>query len=220
MTKATRRLITAEDFARLPAPADGSRQELVRGVIETMPPPGFRHGKLNFRIAKILDRHVEPNRLGHVIPETGVRTERGPDTVRGPDVAFWGAAKVSPDEEPEGYPDAVPDLCVEVLSPRQNRKKIRQKVREYLWSGVRIVWVVDPEDRAVTVYRSPEEGRLLHEGAFLSGEDVLPGFGVPIAELFGPAPRPDVGPKSSAGSRRPRGRSRQSGGGKKPASAS
>ena len=184
MTRIAQKLITAEEFAQMPAPPDGSRQELVRGAIETMGRPGFRHGKINFRIAKILDKHVEPNRLGHVVPETGVVTERGPDTVRGPDVAFWSAEKVPLDQEPAGYPDAVADLCVEVLSPRQDRKKIFEKVREYLWAGVRLVWVVDPEDRTVTVYRSPEEGRLLHEGATLSGEDVLPGFSVSVAEFF------------------------------------
>lgn len=187
MTRIGQTLITAEEFAQMPAPSDGSRQELVRGVIETMSRPGFRHGKVNFRVAKILDKHVEPNRLGHVVPETGVVTERGPDTVRGPDVAFWSADKVPLDQEPAGYPDVVADLCVEVLSPRPDRKKTFEKVREYLWAGVRLVWVVDPENRTVTVYRSPEEGRLLHEGATLSGEDVLPGFSVSIAEFFAAA---------------------------------
>jgi Uma2 family endonuclease len=218
MTAATRKLITAEEFARLPAPADGSRQELVRGVIETMPPPGFRHGKIGFRIAKILDKHAETNALGHVVPETGVVIDRGPDTVRGPDVAFWGAAKIPPDQAPEGYPDAVADLCVEVLSPRQSRAKVFEKVREYLWSGVRLVWVVDPEERTVTTYRSPEEGRLLHEGASLSGEDVLPGFNVRVAELFGAAGQPSEGTAADRGRRQ---RDASTGrGGKKPPSAS
>jgi Uma2 family endonuclease len=184
MTTVTRKPITAEEFARMPDPPDGSRQELVRGEIETMSRPGFRHGKVSFRIAKILDKHVELNRLGHVVPETGVVTEHGPDTVRGPDVAYWTCDKAPLDKEPEEYPDVVADLCVEVLSPRQDRKKIFEKVREYLWAGVRLVWVVDPEDRTVTVYRSPEEGRLLHEGATVSGGDVLPGFSVPVAEFF------------------------------------
>lgn len=187
MTRIAPKLITAEEFAQMPAPPDGSRQELVRGVIQTTSRPGFRHGKVSFRIAKLLDKHVEPNHLGHVVPETGVVTEHGPDTVRGPDVAFWSVVKVPLDQEPAGYPDAVADLCVEVLSPRQDRKKIFEKVREYLWSGVRLIWVVDPEDRTVTVYRSPEEGRLLHEGATLSGEDVVPGFSVSVAEFFAAA---------------------------------
>lgn len=197
MTTVARKLITAEEFAQLPDPPDGSRQELVRGVIETMGRPGFRHGKVNFRIAKILDRYVEPNRLGHVVPETGVVTEHGPDTVRGPDVAFWSADKVPLDQEPAGYPDAVADLCIEVLSPRPNRKKILEKIREYLWAGVRLVWVVDPEERTVTVYRSPEEGRLLHEGATLSGEEVLPGFSVPVTEFFMTASGSEQTPASS-----------------------
>jgi Uma2 family endonuclease len=184
MTTATQKLLTAEEFARLPEPPDGSRQELVRGVIETIPPPGFRHSKITFQIAKILDRHVGANHLGQVIPETGMVIERGPDTARGPDVAFWSAARLPPGPVPSGYPEVVADLCVEVLSPGQTRRSIQAKVREYLWSGVRLVWIVDPDDQTVTVYRSPDEAHLLHETATLSGGDVLPGFEVRVANLF------------------------------------
>jgi Uma2 family endonuclease len=77
-----------------------------------------------------------------------------------------------------------PDLCVEVLSPSNRMARIREKLAEYFQRGVRMVWIADPEDRTVAVYRSPEEGRILHETATLTGEDVLPGFSCQVADLF------------------------------------
>jgi Uma2 family endonuclease len=75
-------------------------------------------------------------------------------------------------------------LCVEIHSSRNPDRDINRKVREYLARGVRMVWIVDPEARTVTVYRQPGEGRVLWEDATLSGEDVLPDFSCTVAELF------------------------------------
>jgi Uma2 family endonuclease len=111
-------------------------------------------------------------------------TEHGPDTVRGPGIAFWSAERIPLDVEPEGYPDIPADLCVEILSPDDVWELILEKVREYLTCGVRMVWVVDVELRTVTVYRNADEGRVLHQNATLSGDDVLPGFTIRVGELF------------------------------------
>jgi Uma2 family endonuclease len=73
---------------------------------------------------------------------------------------------------------------VEVLSPSDSRRRVAEKVAEYLASGSRLVWVVDPEDRNVTVYREATEGRPLWEDATITGEDVLPGFACRVAEFF------------------------------------
>ena len=88
------------------------------------------------------------------------------------------------DQEPEGYPDTSPDLCVEILSPSNQLAKILEKLREYFASNVRMVWVVDPEERTVTVYRSADQGCLLAESAILSGEEVLPAFSCRVSDLF------------------------------------
>jgi len=184
MSSETGTLITAEEFFRMPEPANGSRQELVRGVVVTMPPPGFQHVDIQINVAFFLKQHLRTHRIGRVTAESGVRTERGPDSVRGPDVAFWSAERLPLDITPLGYPDEVADLVVEILSPGQTRRGLRDKVREYLAAGVRVVWVVEPDNRSVTVYRSAEEGRVYEEGSVLTGEDVLPDFSVPVAELF------------------------------------
>lgn len=178
------KLLTAEEFANLPRPMDGSRQELERGEIVTMAPPRFVHGKVQGRVYYALETYNRTTKFGHVITETGVITEEDPDTVRGPDVAVWSYTKVPIDREPRVYAEVAPDLCVEVLSPSNTKSKMTTKIREYFDSGVRMVWVVDPESRMVTVYRKPGEGRELWEDASISGEDVLPDFSCPIAEFF------------------------------------
>ncbi len=87
-------------------------------------------------------------------------------------------------EIPVGYVEIAPDMLVEVLSPSNTRKKILAKLREYFARGVRLVWVIAPEDRTLTIYRTPDEGRLLHESASVTGEDVLPGFTCRVSDLL------------------------------------
>jgi Uma2 family endonuclease len=183
MSVGTQKLITAEEFFRMPEPTDGARQELVRGVVVTMPPPGGRHGACCSRVDRRLGAFVEDRGLGTVCAnDTGFITERDPDTVRGPDVAFWKRDRLP--EVPEGYIEIAPDLAVEVVSPTDHYSRVQNKVRHYLARGVAMVWVVDPEDRSVTVYRSMQHAQILAETDLLSGEDVLPGFTTPVADLF------------------------------------
>ncbi len=178
------KLMTAEAFARLPEPADGSRQELVRGVVVVMPPPGFRHGVIQLRVGSLLEQHVRPRRLGRVTVEAGLVTEHDPDTVRGPDVAYWSAGRLPLDQVPASYPAVAADLCVEVLSPNDTHGAVQEKVREYLDRGVRLIWVVDPAGRTVTAYRSRQDIHILEEADTLTGGDVLPDFRCPVGELF------------------------------------
>ena len=183
MTTATQKLITAEEFFRMPQPADGSRQELVRGVVITMPPPGGRHGACCSKVDRRLGNHVEANRLGTVCAnDTGFVSERDPDSVRGPDISFWTRERLP--EVPDGYVELAPDLAVEVVSPGDHYSRVQNKVRHYLARGVRMVWVVDPEDRSVTVYRPGNQAVILEESATLTGEDVVPGFSCRVADLF------------------------------------
>jgi Uma2 family endonuclease len=184
MTTTAVKLLTAAEFARMPEPPDGAKEELVRGVIVTMPAPGFRHGVCQTNIASLLHTHARATRCGRVTVESGLQTEFDPDTVRGPDVAFWSNERLPLDQMPEVYPDAAADLVVEIQSPSSRRRTTQEKIREYLNRGVRMIWVVDPEVRSVTIYRQPSEGRLLWEDATLTGEDVLPGFQCRVAEFF------------------------------------
>jgi Uma2 family endonuclease len=184
MSTVAQKPITADEFLRMPEPADGSKQELVQGEIVTMPPTGYRHGDVQGNIAFQLKLFLRDHAIGTVTVESGVRTHRDPDSVRGPDVAFWSAERIPLTEKPTGYPDVVADLCIEVISPHDRKAELRRKAAEYLTHGVRMVWIVDPEDQTVTIYRQPGEGRLLSEDAEIAGEDVLPGFRCRIGEFF------------------------------------
>jgi Uma2 family endonuclease len=184
MSAIAKKLLTADEFAQLPNPIDGSKQELVRGEVITMPPPGFIHGIVQLSIGMLLKIFATQHKLGRVTVESGTVTENDPDSVRGPDVAFWSFERLPADQTPEVYPNVAADLCVEVKSPSNTPAKTTRKVREYFKSGVRLVWLVDPEERTVTVYRAPGDGRVLWEDATITGEDVLPGFTCPLAEFF------------------------------------
>lgn len=185
-TATQEKLLTAEEFADLPDPNDGSRQELVRGVVITMPPPRLPHGFVCAKAARLIGNHCDDNNLGFVVSnDTGVLTERHPDTVRGLDVAFWSFARLP--TLPDGYTDILPDLAVEVLSPSNTRRQIEDKISEYLKGGFSTVWVIDPLDRTVTVYRpGPLIGTILHSGTSLEGGDTLPGFQCPVSAFFPP----------------------------------
>ena len=176
-------LLTAEEFYVLPDLQDGTQQELVRGEIIAMPLPGGMHGATCSKTGRQIGRFVEENDCGTVTcNHAGFITERDPDSVRGPDIAFWSKKRLP--VIPIGYTEISPDMLVEVLSPCNTSKQIRTKLKEYFTKGVRLVWVIAPEDRTLTIYRTPDEGRLLHETAMVTGEDVLPGFECRVSDLL------------------------------------
>jgi Uma2 family endonuclease len=182
LSNATVKLMTAEEFARRPEPADGSKEELVRGEIETMPPTRVRHGHVQGNAYMLLKSFVKSRDLGWVVVESGVILDRDPDTVRGPDVSFWRKERMP--ELPEHYGEIPPDLVVAVLSPGDRPGRVRDKVTQYLASGVKLVWLVDPETRTVTVYAGKLPGAKLGETDSLDGGEVLPGFTARVSDLF------------------------------------
>src|SRR6516165_6897931 len=122
-----KKLLTAEEFFLVPSPEDGTQQELVRGEIVSMPPPGGLHGVCCNKVGRRLGNFVEERDLGTVTSnDTGFVTERGPDSVRGPDVAYWSKEKLP--TVPVGYIEVPPQLLVEVLSPSNTSKHIRTKL--------------------------------------------------------------------------------------------
>jgi Uma2 family endonuclease len=108
--------------------------------------------------------------------------------VRIPDVSFIALARLPHGRVPEGYIDGAPDLAVEIVSPSDRAEDVYGKVREYLEAGTRLVWVVWPRYRAITAYTQDGQIRELRAGDELGGDDVLPGFRVPVAEIFAPVP--------------------------------
>jgi Uma2 family endonuclease len=137
------------------------------------------------RIAARLFQHVEAHNLGTVYAaETGFQLAQDPDTVRAPDVAFVSRQRLAAVEETEGYWPGAPDVAVEVISPSDRYTDVEDKVVEWLEAGSRMVIVVNPRQRAVTVYHSRTDIIRLTEEDTLEGGDVVPGWQLPIREVF------------------------------------
>ena len=182
---AEKTLLTADDLEALSAATlDGTRYELIKGELRTMPPVNFEHAMITAQIALVLGNHVNPHRLGVVLAgDPGFTLERSPDTVRAPDVAFFAAARVPQPRPTRGFPELVPDLVVEVVSPSQTAAEIEEKVQMWLAIGVKLVLTVYPKTRSVTV-RSPNSARVLLEQDDLEGGELLPGFACRVGDLF------------------------------------
>jgi Uma2 family endonuclease len=124
------------------------------------------------------------NRLGHILTnDPGFLVARNPDTVRAPDIAFIPQAKI-PEKLPKGWITVVPDLVVEVVSPNDRWSEVQDKIADWLRFGVRMIWVSDAESRSISVYRPDQPLRVLTEQDTLEGEEIVPGFSLPVREVF------------------------------------
>jgi len=176
-------LVTGEEMLAHP---EWGFCELVRGKVVPLSTPKPRHGIITAALTIALGTFVKLHKLGKVLNgDPGVYTTRDPDSVRGPDVCFISNARLEMANRETGYWGTLPELCVEVISPGDAWSEVMEKVEEYLAAGVVLVWVVDPQRRKAYVYRSGRPTRVLTANDALEGEEVLPGFVLPLAELFG-----------------------------------
>ena len=177
------KLLTAADLLRLAA--EGVRGELIRGVLHETMIMGQRHGKIVMKLGFLLNAFIIPRKLGTLTgADAGIWLERDPDTVRGPDIAYFSAATMPPAAVPDGYAEVVPDLVVEVVSPNDTRREVAAKARMWLRYDVRLVWVVQPQTRSVDVYRPGRAVATLTDQDPLDGLDVLPGFTCAVSAVF------------------------------------
>jgi len=176
--------MTADEL--LTMPDDGLVYELIKGeLIKMSPPPGHEHGIVALNIAGPLYAYAKTRNLGKVYAaETGFLLEQNPDTVRAGDVAFVRRERIEQAGTVQGYWIGAPDLAVEVISPSDTVGRIEGKVAQWLESGARTVWVVSPKLHIVTVYRSLTDLVILTKNDTLDGGDVIPGFQIPVSEIF------------------------------------
>ena len=174
-------LLTGADLLEM---GDIGPSELVKGVITPMSPTQAEHGMLEALLTAALYTFVAKRRLGWVVSgEVGVYMQRSPDTIRAVDVAFISRQRQP--RRPATFLAVAPELVVEIVSPSDRWDGIRQKLVEYFDAGVDRVWVVEPGQRKVLVFRAPAELTELGEDDTLRGEGVLAGFELPLRELFG-----------------------------------
>ena len=175
----TTRTMTEAELMALPR--DGFKRELVDGEIRVSP-AGFPHGVVIILLGSRLSTHVRERNLGWVADSsTGCWMPSG--NLRVPDLTFVSTERM-PGGVVEGFLRVVPDLVVEVLSPGDSERLVLDKVGEYLASGVRLVWVIDPRARRAAVHRSLTAVRELAESDTLDGEDVVPGFTCRLADVL------------------------------------
>ena len=177
-------VLTVREYALLPDEAYG---DLVRGRLVREPLPKPWHGMIEVALARALHEWVQPRALGIVLTECGFLLRDEPPTVRGPDVAFVAAGRLPRGGMANEYWPGAPDLAVEVLS-RSTRAITADKVEDYLATGSRLVWVVDPQARTLIVHEPDRPTRTLRGTALLYGEPVLPGFLLPVDQLFADLP--------------------------------
>ena len=177
------RLINAEGLLELPR--GRVRRELIKGELREMAPAGHEHGRLAALLTASLIQHVLKNQLGAVYAaETGFKLASNPDTVRAPDTAFVSQKRLQEVMSSTGYFPGPPDLAVEIISPNDRHSEVEEKVEMWLRYGVRMVVTINPQARTATVYRSLDEIRMIREEGRLEGGDVVPGWILPLTELF------------------------------------
>ncbi|HVW38470.1 MAG TPA: Uma2 family endonuclease, partial [Pirellulales bacterium] len=166
----------------------GRPMELVRGVVVMMNMPGGRHGQVCWRIAAVLDRFLEGRDLGQAFTnDTGVITERGPDTVRGADLSYYSFSRLPFGPAPRGYPPNPPEVVFEVRSPTDAWSELIVKTGEYLKAGVLAVALFEPDDWKIHVYRPNSPPIVLTADDTLELPEIHEDFRVAAARFFEPA---------------------------------
>jgi Uma2 family endonuclease len=172
--------VTAEEFALL---GEGKR-ELIYGRVVEMSPAGGTHGRIGFRLGHLIQTFLDRRPLGVIFnSDTGFLLARKPDLVRAPDVSYVASERLTGIDMRKFLPLA-PDLAVEVVSPDDTAAEVDAKARMWIDYGSRLVWVVFPDERVVHVYRKGLPPAELTPAEKLSGEDVLPGFTLPISDFL------------------------------------
>jgi Uma2 family endonuclease len=173
--------MTGEELFRRP---DLEPCELVRGRIVALSPTGYGHGAVEAKLTTRLTIYAEATGQGEVVNgEVGIFIRRDPDTVRAADILFISRERLARCSS-KSYLDVAPELVVEVLSPDDRWTDVTEKLEDYFSAGVDRVWVLVPKLRRALIYRSLTEVTQLNADQILTDEEVLPGFSVPVADLF------------------------------------
>lgn len=184
-TAAAKTRFTPADLLVMP---DSQRFELVDGelVERTM---GWQSSWIGGKLLRRLGDFAEERGLGWVAPADASYQcfPDAPDKVRLPDVSFIGRGRLPGEVFPQGHCRLAPDLVALVVSPNDLAYDVDERVREYRGAGVRLIWVIYPETRAIMVHRPDRTAARLEEGDELSGEGVVPGFRIPAGDIFPPS---------------------------------
>ncbi|MHC5934139.1 Uma2 family endonuclease [Nostoc sp.] len=155
------------------------------GTLETMPPTGGISGNREIKAGAYLFNWVESQNLGEVFgPSTGFRLAN--TAVRAPDAAFVAKGRLPEgwDQQEDKFINLAPDFVIEIRSKNDRLAKLKAKMEEYIINGVQLGWLIDSKNQQALVY--PRDGSITQypATAILSGEDVVPGFMLPLKKLL------------------------------------
>lgn len=176
-------LLEPDDLVNLPESGDG--YELVDGVpVEKK--MGAEADRVTVRLGGLLDQYSVRTRCGLVFgSQTGYRCfPSKPRQVRKPDLSFVAAGRLPGDRAPEGDIKIAPDLAVESVSPNDTYEEVAVRLADFKDAKIRLVWVISPKTKTVLIRRADGTLSELDVTGTLSGEDVIPGFSCPVADLF------------------------------------
>jgi Uma2 family endonuclease len=195
--------MTLEEFLRMPEIDERPYKEFIDGRIETKMSPQKKHGRLEKRLMNHVDAFSEPRDLGEAFPELRC-TFAGRSIV--PDVVFLLNEHIETDEDGEILDPTLrpPDIHIEIVSPDQSVRKCREKLVFSTAKGCPLGWLIDPIRKTVHVYRPGQRAKPVPADGVLEGDPVLPGYRLPVAELFGwlklrrPGRKPSPSPRSGS----------------------
>lgn len=178
----TTRYLTIDEYELL---SHGSgRFELIDGALHEVAPPGEDHSDVARELVWELEQFVRAKGIEKLFIEAAFVIERDPGTALIPDIAFLRSDRLDPDRDTSKPLRTRPDLAIEIVSPTDRPGEINMKVRRYLQAGVEMVWVVNPRQWTVTVYRPDVASETLSGNDTLIGDPVLPGFSIPVMRCF------------------------------------
>ena len=172
------RKMTEEDFIRLPH--DGRKWELVNGEAKEVP-TSVEHDSISVNLVMLLGPYAK-GRGFMTVGQAGFRMTDA--NIRCPDVSYTRKERVPGGRPPRTFGVAAPDLCIEIISPSEDRPDMMKQVYEYFESGAQLVWHVFPEAQTVVVYTSPQDAKEYTAGDELDGGTLLPGFTCRVSDLF------------------------------------
>ncbi|HXG19849.1 MAG TPA: Uma2 family endonuclease [Methylomirabilota bacterium] len=178
--------LTEEQFIRLCQENPDLRIELTaQGELVIMPPTSLESGWRNIRIARRLDTWTEEDGTGIAFDSSTLFTLPN-GAKRSPDASWmrrerWEAL---PKKEREGFGSICPDFVIELRSPTDRLPDLQEKMQEYLANGAQLGWLIDPLEKRVYIYRPDQPVEVLDDPPIVNGDPVLPGFVLPVRELW------------------------------------
>ncbi len=159
--------------------------ELIDGELHILPGSGQKSSAIGSNLLIEIGIFLKRSPIGVVTGENGGYVIRhNPDMVLCPDVGFVFNDNLNQGKVHDRFVPYAPDFAAEVISPSDRRTAQEARVQLYLAAGTTLVWLIDPNERTVTVFRAGRQPIVLDHEAELSGEDIFPGFSISVAQIF------------------------------------